>query len=106
MLPEYHGRVNISWELLPCHLQNGADITSYAILYTPKSTGVATRFPSSSRYVECSQEFGVLYSCMVAYLFIPNDQSFSVQVDAQNNYGAGSFSNPINILSAPVSGRY
>ena len=28
------GRLNISWDPLPCHLQNGADIIAYTIKYT------------------------------------------------------------------------
>ena len=77
-LPEHHGRVNISWDLLPCHLQNGADITSYIILYTRLSTGVTTRISSSSRNVDCSQEFGGLYSCVVGTLLIPNKTQMMV----------------------------
>ena len=102
---KFRGKVNISWELLPCHLQNGADITSYTILYTPKSTGVATRFPSTNEDVECSQKFGDLYSCVVPNSLIPNDQAFSIQVAAQNNNGEAPFIDPISILSAPVSSR-
>ena len=104
-LPKHLGKVNISWDLLPCHLQNGADITSYIIRYTCLSTGVTTRISSSSRNVECNPEFGGLYSCVVANSLIPNDQAFSIQVAAQNNNGEGSFSDPINI-STPVSSRY
>ena len=102
--PEHRTRVNISWNLLPCHLQNGADITSYIILYTRLSTNVTTRISSSSRNVECSPEFGGLYSCVVATLLIPNDQAFSIQVAARNNNGDGSFSDPMNI-STPVSSK-
>ena len=104
-LPEHHGKVNISWNLIPCLLQNGADISGYIILYTHLSTGVTTRISSSSGYAECSPEFGGLYSCVVVTLLIPNDQAFSIQVAAQNNNGDGSFSDPINI-STPVSSRY
>ena len=107
-VPEYLGRVNISWNLLPCHLQNGADISSYIILYTRLSTGVTTRISSSrssGQSLECSQEFDGLYSCVVATLLIPNDQAFSIQVAAQNNNGDGPFSDPINI-STPVSSMY
>ena len=103
--PKYPGKVNIFWDLLPCHLQNGADITSYIILYTRLSTGVTTRISSSSGSVECSQELDDLYSCVVATLLIPNYQAFSIQVAAQNNNGDGLFSDPINI-SAPVSSMY
>ena len=104
-VPKYLGKVNISWDLLPCHLQNGADITSYNILYTRLSTGVTIRIPSSSGNVECSPQFGGLYSCVVANSLIPNNQAFSIQVAAQSDNGEGSFSDPINI-STPISSRY
>ena len=103
-VPEYLGRVNISWNLLPCHLQNGADISGYIILYTRLSTGATTRISSSSGSVDCREGFGGLYSCAVGTLLIPNNQlqAFSIQVAAQNNNGDGSFSDRINI-STPVS---
>ena len=104
-VPNYLGKVNISWDLLPCHLQNGADFTSYIILYTRLSTGETTRISSSSRNVECSQEFGDLHSCVLATLSIPDNQAFSIQVAAHSDNGEGSFSDPINI-STSVSSRY
>jgi hypothetical protein len=105
-LPQYQGRVNISWDPLPCHLRNGADVTGYIILHTRLSTGVTTRISSSHRDVECSQEVGGLYSCVIlAELLIPSNQTYSIQVAAQNNYGEGPFSDPINVLSVPVYGR-
>ena len=104
--PQHQGKVNISWDPLPCHLQNGADITSYTIQYTRLSTGVATRITIFHRDVNCSQEVGDLYSCVVAELLIPSYQAYSIQVNvaAQNNYGEGSFSDPINV-TLPVSSR-
>ena len=99
-------RVNLSWDLLPCHLQNGADITNYIIQYTCWTTNVTTRISSSSGSTkEYFQEFGGLYSCVVATLLIPSDQAFSIQVAAQSDNGKGSFSDPIN-MSTPVSSRY
>ena len=55
--------------------------------------------------MECSQEFGDLYSCVVANLLIPSDQAFDIQVAAHSDNGEGSFSDPINI-STPISSRY
>ena len=105
-VPKHLSKVNISWDLLPCHLQNGADITNYIIQYTRWTTNVTTRISSSSgSTMECFQEFGDLYSCVVATLLIPSDQAFSIQVAAQSDNGEGSFSDPINI-STPVSSRY
>ena len=45
-LLQHEGRVNISWDPLPRHLQNGADVTSYTIQYTPKSTGITAKISS------------------------------------------------------------
>jgi hypothetical protein len=103
-LPQYQGRVNISWDPLPCHLRNGADVTGYIILHTRLSTGVTTRISSSRRDVECSQEVGGLYSCVVAEWLISSNQAYSIQVAAGNSYGEGSFSDPINV-TLPLSSR-
>ena len=105
-LPEHRGRLNIFWELLPCCLQNGADITNYIILCTPKSTGATTRISSTSGMVECSQEFGDLYLCVVATSLIPNSQAISIQVAAQSDNGEGPFSDPINISTSVSSIKY
>ena len=104
--PQHQGRVNISWDLLPCHLQNGADVTSrdYIIHYTPKSTNVTRRIISFHSDVQCSQEVGGLYSCMVAESLIPSNQAYSIQVAAMNFFGEGSFSDPVNV-TLPVSSR-
>ena len=102
--PQHQGRVNISWDPLPCHLQNGADITNYIIQYTRLSTGVATRITGFHSGVNCRQAVGGLYSCVVAESLIPSNQAYSIQVAAQNNYGEGIFSDPINV-SLPVSSR-
>ena len=102
--PQHQGRVNISWDLLPCHLQNGADIFFYLILYTRLSTGGTVKFTSLHSDVNCSQAVGGLYSCVVAESLIPSNQEYSIQVAAQNRYGEGSFSDPINVY-LPVSSR-
>ena len=99
------GRVNISWYPLPCHLQNGADVNGYIIRYTRSSTGMTTQITSSHSSVNCSQEVGGPYSCVVTESSsISSNQSYSFQVSAQNNYGDSSFSDPINIF-LPVSSR-
>ena len=91
------GKVNISWDPLTCHLQNGADI-SYVIQYTHLLTGQLANFSHSHRYVECRQEPGGPYSCLASIsssaLFIYGG-TYSIQVAAQNVYGVGSFSDPI-----------
>ena len=103
--PQYLGRVNISWDPLPCHLQNGADIFDYIIQYTPLSTGMTTRITSSNGGVGCSQEVGGPYSCLVAESLLHSHNSYSIRIAALNNNGDGSFSDPINV-SLPVSSRW
>ena len=101
----HQGGVNIYWDPLPCHLQNGANIHGYIIQYTHLSTGITTRITSFRDSVDCSQEVGGPYSCVVTESsLISNNQSYSFQVAAQNNNGDGSFSDPINVF-LPVSSR-
>ena len=100
--PQHQGGVNISWEPLPCHLQNGANVARYVIQYTNLSTGVSTNISiaSSVGRIECHQEPGGPYSCVVcvrASLFIPG-VTYSFQVAAENMNGVGSFSNSVTTL--------
>ena len=91
------GKVNISWDPLPCHLQNGADVTVYSIQYTQLPDGGPNIIVSTDHdgRVECRQEPGGPYSCLVASsLFIPH-VTYSFQVAARNSFGVGSFSNSV-----------
>ena len=100
------GRVNISWDPLPCHLQNGADIADdYTIQYTSLSPSVTRTTHDFHSEVQCSQEIGGLYSCVLAESLFLSNQSYSFQVAVRNDYGEGSFSDPINV-SLPVSSRW
>ena len=104
------GRVNISWDPLPCHLQNGADVTDtgYIIQYTSLTTGVPRNISISDTGVDCLQESSGPYSCVVAagLRFTPG-VTYSFQVAAQNSYGVGSFSNSVNIaLHYPLGIHY
>ena len=63
---QLQGRVNISWDSLPCHLQNGADISHYIIQYTRLPNGSSTNLSSSDRRLACHQEPGGPYSCVAA----------------------------------------
>ena len=87
--------INISWDPLPCLLQNGADITGYIIRYSPTSGGEARNV--SSAQMTCGQESGGPYRCLIAgsLLFIPT-QIYAFQVAAINSYGNGPFSDPVN----------
>ena len=92
---QVQGRFNISWDPLPCHLQNGANIIGYIIQYTQLSTGVAGRVSNRHGSFLCGQESGGPYSCRVAYTFFNSNQTYTFQVAARNNNGDGSFCDPI-----------
>ena len=96
-LPEdiTQGRLNISWDPLPCHLQNGADIIAYTIQYTQLSTGVTATVSNHHTSFLCGQESGGPYTCRVAYKFFNRNQTYTFQIAARSNNGDGSFSDPI-----------
>ena len=98
---QIQGRFNISWDPLPCHLQNGADVSGYTIQYTQLSTGLATNISNHHNYLLCDQESGGPYSCQVANSLFNPDQAYTFQVAANNNEGVGSFSDPIT-KSIPI----
>ena len=93
--PQHQGRVNISWDPLPCHLENGADVANYIIQYTLLSTGVPTNISSSDSRLLCHQEPGGPYSCVAATSLFISDETYIFQVAAQNVFGVGSFSAPV-----------
>ena len=100
MLENQHHKVNsIS---LPCHLQNGANISGYTIQYTQLSTGVTITTSNHHPSFLCGQEFGGPYSCLVANSMFNTNQTYSFQVAARNNEGIGSFCDPIT-KSIPVT---
>ena len=91
-------KLNISWDSLPCHLQNGADITGYIIQYSPTSGGEARNI--SSAQMTCGQESGGPYRCLIAgTIFIPF-QTYTFQVATRNSYGVGPFSDLLIATSA------
>ena len=96
------GRVNISWNPLPCHLQNGADVNDddHIIQYTRLPNGVARNFSVSE---DCHQESGGPYSCVVAAtLRFISGVMYSFQVAVQNVYGFSSFSTPVIAMHYPL----
>ena len=96
------GRVNISWDPLPCHLQNGADISGYTIQYSPLPNGEATTISNRHGSFLCGQESGGPYSCRVSSTLFRLNQMYSFQVAAQNSHGDGSFSDPVSVESIPI----
>ena len=90
---DFQIRFNISWDPLPCHLQNGADITGYIIQYSPTSGGEAQNV--SSTQMTCGQESGGPYRCIIAGSLFNPFQMYTFQVAAINDYGIGPFSDPV-----------
>ena len=90
--------LNISWDPLPCHLQNGADITGYIIQYGPTSGGETQNVSSSSSRLLCGQESGGLYKCLMSGRFFIPFQAYTFQVAAINSYGVGPFSSPVKAM--------
>ena len=87
---------NISWDLLPCHLQNGADITGYIIQYSPTSDGEAKNISISDNRGDCDVESGGRYSCLLPSSSLFTQRvPYSFQVAAVNSYGVGPFSDPV-----------
>ena len=99
------GELNISWDLLPCHLQNGADITGYIIQYTQLSTGLANNISNTDSRVVCGpEESGDRYYCLLSSSFFINGQMYIFQVTAHNKFGFGNLSNPVTRLPASSQG--
>ena len=92
---QIQGQFNISWEPLPCHLQNGADIIDYIIQYTHLPNGEPINISSSDNRLECHQDSGGHYSCVAHFSLFTFGETYSFQIAAQNIYGVGSFSNPV-----------
>ena len=110
LFQQQQGQLNISWDSLPCCLQNGADITSYIIQYTRLETGTPRNISSSdSRLgIHCRQVAGGPYSCLAdESLFLTGSgETYSFQVAARNHFGTGSFSNPVNFMfGSPAPGK-
>ena len=100
------GKLNISWDPLPCHLQNGADVTVYSIQYTQLPAGGPNIIVSTDSRVECRQEPGGPYSCLAASSFFIPCMTYSFQVAAQNSFGVGSFSNSVATVYGSQGNHY
>ena len=89
------GRLNISWDPLSCHLQNGADIAEYIIQYTRLPNGTPSNISISDSRLECHQVADYPYSCLANRSLFISDEIYRFQVAVQNGFGVGSFSNPV-----------
>ena len=96
------GKLNISWDPLPCHLQNGDNIRDYIIRCTQLTGGEPKLiYTSTDSKVECHQEPGSPYSCLAASSFFVPHVTYIFQVAAQNTFGTGSFNTPVLITYSP-----
>ena len=100
------GKLNVSWDPLPCHLQNGANIRDCIIQCTMLPAGrPKIIYSSTDSNVECRQEPGCPHSCQTASSFFSPCVIYSFQVAAQNSFGVGSFSTPVHIMYSS-QGKY
>ena len=100
------GKLNISWDPLPCYLQNGADVRFYNIQYTQLPGGGPNIIVSTDSRMECHQEPGGPYSCLAASSLFILRVTYSFQVAAQNSFGVGSYSNSVIILYGSNGNHY
>ena len=89
-------RLSISWDPLPCHLQNGADITDYFIQYNVTSTNEVKIISTSDDRLSCRQEPVGPYRCYFTSSLLLEDLFYTFQVAAVNGYGVGPFSSTVS----------
>ena len=96
-------RLNISWEPLPCHLQNGGRITSYNIRYrrASDSDNQARVISNTDRRLDCVQESNGPYRCITKVVTysstrLQQNQEYIFQVSAVNGHGFGPYSDPVS----------
>ena len=91
------GGVNISWDVLPCHLTNGADISGYIIQYSHQSGYERNISTSDNVLKQACRPSSHRYSCLVSESLglLQRDVTYTFRVAAQNRYGVGPFSDPV-----------
>ena len=97
---QLQNRLNISWDPLPCHLQNGVNITSYTIQYTHLPNSTPRNISISDSRLKCHQIAGGPYSCLAGRVLFTTTpgEIYRFQVAAQSVCGVGSFSNPVTFM--------
>ena len=98
-------RLSIYWDPLPCHLQNGADITDYIIQYSLTSTNETRSISTSDDRLSCKQEPVGPYRCYLTSSLLLENQMYTFQIAAVNGYGVGPFSDPVNATLYSLSGK-
>ena len=92
------GGVNISWDALPCHRQNGADITSYVIRHS-SSRSISTDInlsSSKSNLLRFYRSGANRYDYQIPLsTFLDGVVTYTFQVSARNSHGLGPFSTSV-----------
>ena len=91
-------RLSISWDPLPCRLQNGANISEYIIQYrlAHSITNETQSIYASDDRLDCIQQPIGPYKCYLTNTLFLENQTYIFQVAAMNLYGIGPFSDPVN----------
>ena len=111
-----NSRLSISWDSLPCHLQNGGDvgyIIQYGVaghsemrsIFTYTTTPYSHSYQSDDR-LSCTQEPVGPYRCYFTSSLLLEDQMYTFQVAAMNGYGVGPFSDLVNATLHSQTGNY
>ena len=100
LLSTQQGRVNISWDVLPCHLTNGADISGYIIQYSRQSgdeRNISTLDIVLKEACRPSYNYDHRYSCLLSESprLLQRGVNYIFRVAARNGYGVGPFSDPV-----------
>ena len=87
--PTDQGRLMNSWDHLPCHLQNGANIAHYIIHYnTTSGREVETILSTDSKLCWTSGDRCVITTNL-------SNEIYTFQVAAHSSNGAGQLSDPV-----------
>ena len=87
------GGVNISWDALPCHRQNGADIAHYFLRYrTPRGGPGDIIFSCSKSNLHYESGANRYSYQMPLSAFLDGTNSYTFQVAANNSHGRGPLS--------------
>ena len=97
-------RLRISWDRLPCHLQNGANITHYIIRYSLTSGEEVGTIDNSGTDASCAYiSSGDSWQCSIV---AEQNKMYTFQVAAHSNIGVGRFSDPVCAMLGTQGDKY